>query len=143
MEIKEAYDFAVEMERDAKNLDSNLLKFPVARVTGFLRLVSPDQAKQMTRVIRESPSGMFRFSGFTRMLDYCLQPYTIQYDNHPELSFYDSLDVLYRCTSRFEARADIFPDLLDLLLQIAFADDVAGFVPGDLPAHNDPMPAIA
>ena len=44
-------------------------------------------------------------------------------------------DVLDCRTSGFEARADILADLLDLLLQIALADDTAGFVPGDLPAE--------
>src|SRR5215831_6266100 len=51
-------------------------------------------------------------------------------------------DVLDGCTSRFEACANILAHLLDLLLQIALADDIAGRVARDLPAHYDPVAAI-
>ena len=42
-----------------------------------------------------------------------------------------------------KARVDILSDLLDLRPHIALADDVPGLVECDLPADDQPMPAVA
>ncbi len=52
-------------------------------------------------------------------------------------------DVLDRGAAGGKAGADVLPDLLDLRLEVALADDVAGLVARDLPGDDDPMPAVA
>ena len=52
-------------------------------------------------------------------------------------------DVLDRGAAGVKAGADVLPDLLDLRLEIAPADDIAGLVARDLSGDDDPMPAVA
>ena len=52
-------------------------------------------------------------------------------------------DVLDRGAAGGKAGADVLPDLLDLRLEVALADDIAGLVARDLPGDDDPMPAVA
>ncbi len=52
-------------------------------------------------------------------------------------------DVLDRGAAGGEAGADVLPDLLDLRLEVALADDIAGFVARDLWGDDDPIAAVA
>ena len=52
-------------------------------------------------------------------------------------------DVLDRCPAGIEAGANVLADLFDLRPEIALADEISGLVAGDLPADDDPVPAVA
>jgi len=52
-------------------------------------------------------------------------------------------DVLDRCPAGIEAGANVLADLFDLRPEIALADEISSLVAGDLPADDDPVPAVA
>lgn len=96
----QAVQLASELETEARRLDPNLLKFPIATVARLLLPLAPTDGREVLIVFSRTFRGSFRFSGLVRMIEYCRQPYEIfirAYKPGP-LEPREALEALYRCS---------------------------------------------